>query len=186
MELTPSDTLKDLRSLILDAIPGFEFPRQVLTYKLDSEILDYNDYPEWGKINSDETQDNNYYQQMDKYWAEIGFEGVVAPSEPIAIDTSHFNSTLTDEEQNIIAILMVCAWLQRQITSIENVRMKYSGSDFKFTSQANHLSKLLSLLNEMHRQSHHMQRLYKRRKVDSQGQIRSNWSVLREVSTFDY
>lgn len=62
MELTPSDTLKDLRSLILDAIPGFEFPRQVLTYKLDSEILDYNDYPEWGKINSDETQDNNYYQ----------------------------------------------------------------------------------------------------------------------------
>ena len=113
MELTPSDTLKDLRSLILDAIPGFEFPRKVLSYKLDNNILDYNDYPEWGELNSEEVQDNNYYRQMDKYWAEIGFEGVVAPSEPIVIDTSYFISTLTDEEQNIIAILMVCAWLQR-------------------------------------------------------------------------
>jgi len=44
--------------------------------------------------------------------------------------------------------------------------MKYSGSDFKMTSQANHLQKLLTLLNECHRQSHHMQRLYKRRKIN--------------------
>ena len=39
MEYTPLDTLKDLRSLILNAIPGFEFPRKVLSYKLDGEIL---------------------------------------------------------------------------------------------------------------------------------------------------
>jgi hypothetical protein len=64
--------------------------------------------------------------------------------------------------------------------------MKYSGTDFKMTSQANHLAKLQSLLNEVQRQSHHMQRLYKRRKTDSEGNITSNWSVLREVSTFDY
>jgi hypothetical protein len=63
--------------------------------------------------------------------------------------------------------------------------MKYSGSDFKFTSQANHLSKLLSLLEETQRQSHHMQRLYKRRKTDDKGNISSNWSVLRQVSTLD-
>nr|DAG21586.1 MAG TPA: hypothetical protein [Caudoviricetes sp.] len=29
---------------------------------------------------------------------------------------------------------MMCGWVQRQVTSIENTRMKYSGSDFKFTS----------------------------------------------------
>ena len=63
--------------------------------------------------------------------------------------------------------------------------MKYSGSDFKFTSQANHLSKLLSLLEETQRQSHKMQRLYKRRKTDSKGNISSNWSILREVSALD-
>ena len=51
---------------------------------------------------------------------------------------------------------MMEAWLQRQVTSIENIRQKYSGTDFKMTSQANHLSKLLSLLAEVQRQSLHM------------------------------
>ena len=63
---------------------------------------------------------------------------------------------LTEEEINILAIIMMATWLQRQITSIENIRMKYSGADFKMTSQANHLSKLLSLLEESRRDSFHM------------------------------
>ena len=29
----------------------------------------------------------------------------------------------------------------QQLASVENTRMKYSGSDFKFTSQANHMAK---------------------------------------------
>jgi len=62
--------------------------------------------------------------------------------------------------------------------------MKYTGSDFKMTSQANHLSKLLSLLTESRRDSFHMQRLYKRRKLDN-GEYKSNWSVLRDTSVLD-
>ena len=58
--------------------------------------------------------------------------------------------------------------------------MKYSGSDFKMTSQANHLAKLLSLLSEAQREAHHMQRLYKRRKVSETGEITSNWSSIME------
>jgi hypothetical protein len=80
---------------------------------------------------------------------------------------------------------MMATWLQRQITSIENIRMKYSGPDFKMTSQANHLSKLLSLSTEVRRDSAHMQRLYKRRKVNSDGRYVSNWSILREASALD-
>ena len=68
----------------------------------------------------------------------------------------YFVNDLTDEEINILAILMMRDWLQRQVTSIENIRMKYSGTDFKMTSQANHLQKLISLQNECRRQSHHM------------------------------
>jgi len=34
--------------------------------------------------------------------------------------------------------------------------MKYSGSDFKMTSQANHLAKLLNALTEARREAHHM------------------------------
>jgi hypothetical protein len=62
--------------------------------------------------------------------------------------------------------------------------MKYSGSDFKMTSQANHLAKLLNLLEESRRDSFHMQRLYKRRKINDDGYT-SNWSVLRENSAID-
>ena len=35
IELTPEDTIKDLQNLIIDAIPGFEFPRKNL---MDYEI----------------------------------------------------------------------------------------------------------------------------------------------------
>lgn len=63
--------------------------------------------------------------------------------------------------------------------------MKYSGSDFKMTSQANHLQKLLSTLAESQRDSFHMQRLYKRRKLNDKGAYESNWSVLRDTSAID-
>ena len=133
MELTPEDTVKDLRNLLIDAIPGFEFPRKSLEYVIkDGEGMN---------------------------------------------DNSCFMSELSSEEINILAILMMNSWLQRQVTTIENIRMKYSGTDFKMTSQANHLGKLLTLQAETQKQSLHMQRLYKRRKTDSDGNISSNWSV---------
>ena len=74
------------------------------------------------------------------------------------------------------------AWVQRQVSSIENTRMKYSGSDFKMTSQANHLSKLLTLLSEAQRESFHMQRLYKRRKANAKfgNRYMSTWRRFRE------
>lgn len=94
-----------------------------------------------------------------------------------------YNCDLTVEEVNILALLMKTAWLDRQINSIENTRMKYSGADFKLTSQANHLSKLLQLKSENVRESTHAQRLYKRRKTVD-GYIYSNWGMLG-TSVFD-
>lgn len=136
MEWTPQDTLADLKNILLDAIPGFEFPRFPL-YDYDADLEEYG-------------------------------------------------SHLTSEEINIFALLMYNTWLQRQIASIEQTRMKYSGSDFKMTSQANHLAKLIELKKEAERQAHHMQRLYKRRKlIDNKGSIKSNWSTLRERSALD-
>ena len=96
------------------------------------------------------------------------------------VDQEVYNVDLTKEEINIFAILMKQAWLDRQINSIENTRMKYSGSDFKFTSQANHLQKLLALKSENHRENIHAQRLYKRRVQGHDGRIMSNWAVLNQ------
>ena len=172
VELTPQDTIRDLRNLIIDAIPGFEFPRHNLyDYKIETEIKD-----------EDKVLTSDFIIGM--LWDETPEDSMNAVPR-VVIEKSNFAAELTSEEINILAILMMSAWVQRQVTSIENTRMKYSGSDFKMTSQANHLSKLQSLLGECHRQSHHMQRLYKRRKITSNGEYRSNWSVLRETSTFD-
>lgn len=135
-EWTEQDTIADLQNILLDAIPGFEFPR--------FPLYDYS------------------------------------------IESETFNMCLTEEEVNILAVLMYNVWLQRQIASIENTRMKYSGSDFKMTSQANHLAKLMELKREAERQDHHYQRLYKRHKiVDGKGSIQSNWGGLRK-SALDY
>lgn len=172
VELTPQDTIRDLRNMLIDAIPGFEFPRHNLyDYVVEAEIKGEN-----------EVLTTDFIIGM--LWDEMPEDSENAVPR-LMVEKSSFAAELTSEEINILAILMMCAWVQRQVTSIENTRMKYSGSDFKLTSQANHLSKLQSLLNECHRQSHHMQRLYKRRKIIDNGEYRSNWSVLRERSTFD-
>lgn len=173
VELTPQDTIRDLRNLLIEAIPGFEFPRHNLyDYVIETEIK-----------YEDEVLTTDFIIGM--LWDDLSDDDSTDKPPKLVIENSKFAATLTSEEINILAILMMTAWVQRQVTSIENTRMKYSGSDFKMTSQANHLSKLQSLLNECHRQSLHMQRLYKRRKITENGEYQSNWSVLREKSTFN-
>ena len=171
MELTPEDTIKDLQKLLINAIPGFELPRKNLNdYTL---LID--------KIPQSELTEEDFVIGI--VWGELP-EDNTTPSY-VLVEKSYFQSELTTEEINILAILMMEAWIQRQVTSIENTRMKYSGSDFKMTSQANHLSKLLSLLSETQRQSLHMQRLYKRRRLNEKGNYESNWSVFRETRATD-
>ena len=63
-----------------------------------------------------------------------------------------FINQLTQQQINIIATYMIVEWIGQQLASVENVRMKYSGSDFKFTSQANHIHKLLQLKKDYQRE----------------------------------
>lgn len=171
LELTPEDTVRDLQNLLLDAIPGFEFPRcnlydnHIEVVQIQEDLITKEDFV-IGVVWNEE--DSNELNEIPK----------------VLVERSYFNADLSEEEINILALLMKQSWVQRQVTSIENTRMKYSGSDFKMTSQANHLSKLLSLLEESRRDSFHMQRLYKRRKMTSSG-YKSNWSVLREKNAID-
>lgn len=159
LEITPKETVQDLQNLLIfDAIPGFEFPRKNLSYNIEQEERPKSDIEEGDFI----------------------IEESSADTEMCLIDTSSFAEILTPEEINILAILMKEAWVQRQLTSVENTRMKYSGPDFKFTSQANHLQKLQALLTECRRDSLHYQRLYKRRQLDTDGKYKPNWEI------FDY
>lgn len=171
IELTPEDTIKDLQNLIVDAIPGFEFPRKNL---MDYEI-------KTAMKREDELVPDDFV--IGVVWGIIPEDDAQIPN--VIVEQSSFAAELTDEEINILALLMMCAWVNRQVASIENTRMKFTSSDFKMTSQANHLSKLMNLLAEAQRQSFHMQRLYKRRKITTDGTYASNWSSLRGRSTFD-
>ena len=167
LELTPEDTIRDLQNLLINAIPEFEFPRcNLYDYKI-----------EIAEINEDELLPDDFV--LGTVWGELS-ETNESQIPKVLVDRSSFSAELTPEEINILALLMKQSWVQRQVTSIENTRMKYTGSDFKMTSQANHLSKMISLLNERQRQSLHMQRLYKRRKIEKDGTYRSNWSILRQ------
>ena len=170
LELTPEDTLKDLQNLLINSIPGFEFPRK--------NLYDYT--VEVKTMGSDELEPDDFV--LGTVWGELPSDTLQTPN--VLVDKSHFNFELTQEEINILALLMKQGWVQRQVTSIENTRMKYSGSDFKMTSQANHLSKLLTLLDESRRDSFHMQRLYKRRRPSADG-YKSNWSSLMETSALE-
>lgn len=139
LELTEEDTYADLQTIIINAIPGFEFPR--------FPIFNY---------------------QLVEYLSADGVTGM-----------GYFESLLSSEEIDIISDLMMIEWLRRQIASVENTRMKYSGSDFKFTSQANHLDKLLKTKQNFETTNKHKQRLYKRRKINpNTGAIEPNWGGL--------
>lgn len=172
LELTPEDTLRDLQNLLINAIPGFEFPRKNL-YDYTIEVQE---------IDEDELISDDFV--LGTVWGDIE-DATLLETPKVLVDKSRFNVELTPEEINILALLMKQGWVQRQVTSIENTRMKYSGSDFKMTSQANHLSKLLALLEESRRDSFHMQRLYKRRKIADGGTYASNWSSLMESSALE-
>ena len=170
LELTPEDTLRDLQNLLINAIPGFEFPRKNL-YDYTIEVK---------QIGENELIPDDFV--LGTVWGDLE-DNLETPK--VLVDKSRFNVELSAEEINILALLMKQGWVQRQVTSIENTRMKYSGSDFKMTSQANHLSKLMTLLEESRRDSFHMQRLYKRRKFVDSGMYESNWSSLMENSALD-
>ena len=86
-----------------------------------------------------------------------------------------FNFILTEEELGIFADLMFIEWVKRQIGTVDVTRMKYASSDFKFTSQANHLDKLLKMKAEFEATNKRAQSLYNRRKIEN-GYIKPNFA----------
>ena len=143
MELTELDTLEMLQDLLINSLSRFEFPR--------FDIYDY-EYGTW--------QGMGTYRGIESDDKEVPVTGWVGGA---------FNCLLTDEEINILALNMVIEWLLQQLETTENTREKFSGTDFKFTSQANHMAKLKVLIDAQKQDSFHLQRLYKRRVFTKDG-----------------
>ena len=153
MELTELETFRMLQDLLISALHKFEFPRVDLT---DYEIEQFEDESTYVGV-----ENNNY-----------------AEGKAFIYNEGYFNTKLTAEEVNIIATYMIVEWLGYQLASVENTRMKYSGTDFKFTSQANHMQKLLVIKKDYEREGFHLQRLYKRRAPGENGIPRSTMDII--------
>lgn len=160
LEMTELDTFAILQELLVSAIFKFEFPR-----------VNLNEYEE------------SYVEDEVKY---KGVESNNIETTAIIYAGGAFNASLSREEVNILATYMVVEWMGQQLASVENTRMKYSGSDFKFTSQANHMQKILQIKKDYEREGFHLQRLYKRRRVDENGRIRSTMNQIMEPLSGGY
>lgn len=160
LELTELDTFNLLEELLISAIYKFEFPRVDLT-----------------------AFEENYIEEQSCY---CGVETDYYPGAAIVFSGGYFKSELTQEEVNILATYMVVEWLGQQLASVENTRMKYSGSDFKFTSQANHMQKLLQLKKDYEREGFHLQRLYKRRAKWKDGLVHSTFGTIMDTPAWDF
>ena len=154
MELTELETFRMLQELLVSSIHWFEFPR-----------VNINDYDE------NEIVDEETYS---------GVESENKPVKAIIYSGGYFNVPLTTEEINVLSTYMIVEWMGQQLASVENTRMKYSGSDFKFTSQANHMAKILAVQKDYERKGFHLQRLYKRRIVNDNGETKSTIETIME------
>lgn len=101
----------------------------------------------------------------------------------IDIPTQRFSVQLTLEEKMIIRQYMISEWIGFQLASVEMTRQKYSGSDFKFTSQASHMKQLIAMKKDYEAKGFHLQRLYKRRKRKEGGAYGSTFAQIMEPPT---
>lgn len=101
----------------------------------------------------------------------------------IDIKNKSFNVKLSLEEKMIIRQYMISEWIGFQLATIELIKQKYSGSDFKFTSQASHMKQLNNLKKEYESKGFHLQRLYCRRKKNTEGRLVSTFQEIMKPLT---
>lgn len=96
LELTPEDTVKDLQNLIVDAIPGFEFPR-VNLYDYEISVVEMLE----NEITAEDFVIGTVWNDS------LDLEEIPR----VLVDRSSFSAELSQEEINIIALLMKQAWV---------------------------------------------------------------------------
>lgn len=159
MEMTEQDTFEQLQSILINAIPRCKLPRK--------NIFDY---------------DLGYLESFT-------YQGVDSDNEELparAWEGGSFNCSLDLEEINMLSLSMVAEWFGQQLATTENTRQKFSGSDFKFTSHANHMAKLKVMIDKYEEEFKHLQDIYKRTRRGKDGKIRSTLGIIMEVPEYGY
>ena len=116
---------------------------------------------------------------INDYDVEAETEAVDKDGQPIL--KGAFKEVLTNEEQDIIAEIMLLNWIRRQLYDTRIIRMRYSTSDFKQTSQAAHMQRLNAIVADQQRRIRQKLNLYSKRKIDKDGYIVPNADNLSTV-----
>jgi hypothetical protein len=149
LELTYEDTFQLLEKMLFQAIAMFKWPRfPKYAYNRDLPTM----------IKEDTT--------------EVDGEMI---TEHKIVSKGCWTIQLTLE---ILSDLMMIKWMDAQLFTANNTKMKYSSADFKFTSQANHIAKLSALKQELERSVKGKQSLYRRQKVDIYGNVSPDYDGL--------
>ena len=153
LELTYEDTFKMLEKMLMQAIAMFKWPR----------------FPKYAF--------NRDIPTMVGESKTIGPDGEEIVEEVI-LSKGCWTIQLTLEEIDILSDLMMIKWMDMQLFSANNTKMRYSSSDFKFTSQANHISKLSALKRDLEQSVKSKQSMYRRQKIDAFGNVTPDYEGL--------
>ena len=105
----------------------------------------------------------------------------------VDMEAKSFKCKLNLEELMILRQYMIVEWIGYQLANVDLVRQKYSGSDFSFTSQASHMSKLIALRQEYSDKGFHLQRLYNNRYKNKDGAFLSTFTkIMAKRDADDY
>lgn len=107
-------------------------------------------------------------------------------SEGNPIVTGAFEDELTNEEEDLLAEIMLNQWFKRQLATTRLLQMRYSTSDFKQTSQAAHLQRLSTLIKDHNKEIYRKQRMYHRRKLGEDGIYYADYDSLAGVGPRKY
>lgn len=136
---------------------------------------------------------DDMFMEMTKEDTEALLEEILVSSLPyfefprkdifdLDLENQTFKVKLSTEEMMIIRQYMISQWIGYQLANIDLVRQKYSGSDFKFTSQASHIKQLKELKIEYEAQGMRLQRLYNRRIKKTSSRYGSSLSHIMDLS----
>lgn len=77
-----------------------------------------------------------------------------------------FANDLTDKEKDILASLMVVAYLKPRVVTSENYKLAMSDSDYRIYSQANHIKEVMNLYKEVRKEVEKLMTRYTYKNID--------------------
>lgn len=104
----------------------------------------------------------------------ITLDAVDEEGQPIV--RGRFEDILTNEEEDIIAEIMLLNWFRRQLATTRITQMRYSTSDFKQTSQAAHMQRLDAIINSQRKLLKHKFNNYSKRNINDDNYIVSGYN----------